>query len=185
MSALRALAMATTVAVGAAGLINVSAASAGTAERGRYADPYTDEFAACGTVVDVSGTVAGHYVGQLRGANPEAFYLDHFVDRTTYTNTATQRSWSTVSRVTHLDTSFEQVDDTVIHFSFKESGVFTVYDGAGNLYYRQSGLQLYDVVVDTKGTEDDEDDVVLDFNYSDHGHFTANDFCADLEALTT
>ena len=185
MSTLRTVAIATIVAVAAGALVNTQSASAGTAERGKYVEPYDDTFNACGTMVEASGTIAGHYVGQLRGDDPVPFYVDHFVDRTTYTNLGTHRSYTTVNRVTHLDRSFEQIDETTIRITFQEPGTFTVYDGNGALYYRQAGQQRYDIVIDTKGTEDDEDDVVLDFNYETHGHFVDNDFCADVEALTT
>jgi hypothetical protein len=184
MRALHIGALATTLAVAVSSLVGVGPASAGTAERGRYVDPYNFDVDACGTPVNINGTTTGHFVGQLRGSNPVPFYVDHFVDRTTYTNLDTLRSYSTVSRITHVDTYFAQIDDTIISVAGNESGTFSVYDSAGNLYYRQAGLQQFSAVIDTQGTETDEDDVFLEFDLTVHGHFGDSDFCDDVDALT-
>lgn len=178
-------AVAAVVGIAVSCLVGVSPASAGTAERGKYSEPYHDVVKTCGTTMQFDGVTTGHFVGQLRGRNPVPFYLDHFVDRTTYTNLDTERSFSSVGRITHLDTEFTQLEGTLIRISGKDAGTFTVYDGNGAFYYRLAGLQRFTAVIDTLGTEDEEDDVFLDFSFAEHGNFFDNDFCEDVEALTT
>jgi hypothetical protein len=177
--------MAAAIGITVSSLVGVAPASAGTAERGRYVDNYNLNVDACGTPVNISGTSTGHFVAQLRGSNPVPFYLDHFVDTATYTNLDTGRSYVTVNRITHMDVDFVQVSATIIHVAGKDAGTFSVYDGEGNLYYRQAGLQRFTATIDTMGTEDDADDVLLDFEYTSHGHFIDNSFCADVAALTS
>lgn len=184
MGGSRTVAIAAAIGIAVSSLVGVGPASAGTAERGRYVDNYDFDVDACGTPVNISGTSTGHFVGQLRGSNPVPFYLDQFVDTTTYTNLDTGRSYVTVSRTTHLDVDFVQVDATIIRISGKDAGTFSVYDGEGNLYYRQAGLQRFTATIDTLGTEDDSDDVLLDIDFTAHGHFIDNDFCDDVAALT-
>ena len=99
------LAVTTGVGITLAGVLVGGPASASVIDRGTYVDPYTDTFDACGTTVDVNGASTGHFVEILRGAQPLSYVAEHFVDRTTFTNTATGRSWSTVTSFTHLDLS--------------------------------------------------------------------------------
>jgi hypothetical protein len=185
MNTSRILAAAAALGIAASGFIAATPALAGTADRGTYSDDYSDTFDGCGTPVGVSGTVTGHFIDQLRGSNPVPFYHDHFLDTTTYTNLDTGRSFFTVNRATHLDTEYVQVTGTIVRISGKDSGTFSVYDSSGKLYRRQSGLQRATFVVDTMGTDDGSDDVVLDAQFSSYGHFPSADFCADVEALTS
>jgi hypothetical protein len=166
------------------GLIGAVPATAGVADRGTYVDNYTDHFDACGTSVDVSGTVSGRFIDQLRGSDPSPYHFEHFVDRTTYTNVATHRSFSTVAQTTHLDTGVVPLGGNLIAASGKDAGTFSVYDSAGNLYYRLAGLQRGTFVIDTMGTPDPSDDQIVSAQSTDHGHFPASDFCADLLTLT-
>lgn len=99
------LAVAISLAIAGTWITSLSAL-AGTADRGRYTQSYTDSVDACGTPVAVSGTVVGSYIDQLRGADPVPSYHDHFTDTTTYTNLDTGRSFVTVNRATHLDTEY-------------------------------------------------------------------------------
>jgi hypothetical protein len=187
MKASRILAASVAGALGIAGsgFVSATPAVAGTADRGTYSDDYSDTFDGCGTPVGVSGTVAGRFIDQLRGSNPVPFSHDHFVDATTYTNLDTGRSFVTVNRATHLDTEYVHVTGTIVRISGKDSGTFSVYDGSGKLYRRQSGLQRATFIVDTMGTPDSSDDVLLDAQFSSYGHFPNADFCADVEALTS
>lgn len=179
------VATAAALGIAASTFIGATPALAGTADRGTYSDDYSDTFDACGTPVGVSGNVTGHFIDQLRGSNPVPFYHDHFVDATTYTNLDTGRSFFTVNRATHLDTEYVQVTDTIVRTSGKDSGTFSVYDSSGKLYRRQSGLSRGTFVIDTRGTDDPSDDVLLDAQFSSYGHVPGGDFCADVEALTS
>jgi hypothetical protein len=163
MNTSRILAAPVALAIAAAGFIVAAPAFAGTA----------------------TGNVTGKYIDQLRGSDPVPFYHDHFVDTTTYTNLDTGRSFFTVNRVTHLDTEFVQVTDTIVSMSGKDSGTFSVYDSTGKLYHRQSGLSRGTLVIDTMGTDDPSDDVVVDAQFSSYGHIPNADFCADVATLTS
>jgi hypothetical protein len=167
------------------GVVANTPAVAGTADRGTYSEDYSDTFGACGVSMALSGNVTGNYIDQLRGSDPVPFYHDHFVDTTTYTNLDTGRSFYTVNRITHMDREFVQVTDTVISMSGQDAGTFTVYDRSGRVYHRQSGLSRGTIVVDTMGTDDPSDDVVLDAQFSLYGHDPHADFCADVLALTS
>ena len=185
MNSSRIHAAAVVLTLAAGSLVTAAPAFAGTADRGSYNESYTDTFNGCGTPVGVSGTVTGNYIDQLRGSDPVPFYHDHFVDTTTYTNLDTGRSFVTVNRVTHLDTEYVQLTDTIVRASGKDSGTFTVYDGDGWVYHRQSGLSRGTFVIDTMGTDDPSDDVLLDAQFSTYGHVPGADFCADVQALTS
>src|SRR6266542_4069470 len=112
------------VTTGLGMVLAAAPASASVIDRGRYVDPYTDTFDACGTTVDVTGVVAGHFVEVLRGDQPLSYVADHFVDRTTYTNTSTGRSWSTVITFTHLDLSIELIAGTTYRGTGQDAGTF-------------------------------------------------------------
>ena len=171
--------------LGIAGTWTASApAVAGTADRGTYTQSYTDTIDACGTPVGVSGTVVGRYLDQLRGSDPEPYYHDHFTDTTTFTNLDTRRSYVTVNEATHIDIQRVEVTGTIIRATGQDAGTFSVYDGNGNLYRRQAGLQRGTFVIDTMGTADPSDDVLLDVEFSSYGHLPSADFCADVQALT-
>ena len=148
------IAVAVTTALGMvlAGVIAAAPASASVIDRGRYVDPYTDTFDACGTTVDVTGVSTGHFVEVLRGDQPLSYVADHFVDRTTYTNASTGRSWSTVTTFTHLDLSIELVTGTIYRGTGQEAGTFSVYESAGRLYYRDAGnrkfTEFFDISTD-------------------------------------
>jgi hypothetical protein len=184
MATRRATATAAAIGITVAGLVGAAPASAGTAERGHYTDQYDYDVSACGTTINISGTTTGHFVAQLRGANPVPFYLDHFVDRTTFTNLATARSYIVVNRRTHLDVDYVEVSDTVIRVAGKDAGTASVYRQDGTLYYRLAGLERFTALIDTKGTEDGSDDEIIDAQLTQHGKFPTTDFCADVEALT-
>jgi hypothetical protein len=185
MNTSRILAAAAAVGIAASGFLAATPALAGTADRGTYSEDYTDSFDGCGTPVGISGTVTGHFVDQVRGSNPVPFYHDHFIDTTTFTNLDTGRSFSTVNRASHIDTEHVQVTGTIVRDSGQDSGTFSVYDSSGRLYRRQSGLQRATFVVDTMGTDDEADDVLLDAEFSTYGHHPDADFCADVQALTS
>lgn len=185
MNTSRTLAAAVVLGVAALSFIASAPALAGTADRGTYSQDYTDTFDGCGTPVGVSGNVTGNYIDQLRGSDPVPFYHDHFVDTTTYTNLVTGRSFYTVNRATHLDTEHVHVTGTIVQMSGKDSGTFSVYDSSGKLYRRQSGLSRGTITVDTMGTPDPSDDVVLDVQITMYGHHPSADFCADVQALTS
>lgn len=185
MNTSRTLAAVAALGMAAAGLFAASPAVAGTADRGTYTEDYSDIFDGCGTSVGVSGTVTGQYLDQLRGSNPVPFYHDHFLDTTTYTNLDTGRSFFTVNRATHLDTEHVQLTGTIVRISGKDSGTFSVYDSSGTLFHRQSGLSRATFVVDTMGTDDPSDDVVLDARFSSYGHVPDVQFCSDVAALTS
>jgi hypothetical protein len=162
-----------------AGVIAAAPASASVIDRGSYVDPYTDTFDACGTTIDVTGVSTGHFVEVLRGDQPLSYVADHFVDRTTYTNTSTGRSWSTVTTFTHLDLSIELIAGTTYRGTGQDAGTFSVYDSAGSLYYRDAGNRKFTEVFDISTDES------LSFDVVNVGHFNDSGFCADLEALTT
>jgi hypothetical protein len=185
MSSSRTAALFGTAALIGGGLIAAAPASASVVGRDHYVDNYNETFEACGTSINVQGTTAGHYVARLRGGQPLANFTDHFVDRATYTNLATGRSWSVVSNLTHVDTATTVVEGTVVQQTSHEAGTFSVYDGNGVLAYRQSGIRKAVVVIDTMGTADDEDDQVLQFDAQVSGHFPDSDFCDDVAAFTT
>ncbi|MDT4937514.1 MAG: hypothetical protein QOG80_1185 [Pseudonocardiales bacterium] len=185
MNTPRAIAAAAAVGIAASTIIAAAPALAGTADRGTYTSDYSDSFDGCGVPVAVSGTVTGNYIDQLRGSNPVPFYHDHFIDTTTYTNLDTGRSFFTVNRATHLDTEYVQVTGTIVRMSGKDSGTFSVFDSSGKLYRRQSGLSRGTFVVDTMGTTDPSDDVLLDAQFSSYGHTPSADFCADVATLTS
>jgi hypothetical protein len=173
----RCAALAVTTAVGVT--LAAAPASASVIDRGRHVDPYTDTFAACGTTIDVNGTSAGHFVEILRGAQPLSYVAEHFFDRATFTNRATGRSWSTVTKFTHLDLSIELIAGTTYRGTGQDAGTFSVYDGAGNLYYRDAGNRKFTEIFDISTDES------LSFDVVNVGHFYNSSFCADLEALTT
>jgi hypothetical protein len=173
------LAVTTGVGTALACLIAAAPASASVIDRGHYTDSYADTFDACGMTVDVIGEVSGHFVEILRGDQPLSYIADHFVDRTTYTNVGTGRSWSTVITFTHLDLSIELIAGTTYRGTGQEAGTFSVYDSAGNLYYRDAGNRKFTAVFDISTDES------LSFDVVHVGHFNDSDFCADLEALTT
>jgi hypothetical protein len=174
-----AVAVTTGVGVVLAGVIAAAPASASVIDRGRYVDPHTDTFDVCGTTVDETGVATGQFVEVLRGDQPFSYVAEHFVDRTTYTNASTGRSWSTVIRFTHLDLSIELIAGTTYRGTGQDAGTFSVYDSAGNLYYRDAGNRRFTEVFDISTDES------LSFDVVNVGHFNDSDFCADLEALTT
>lgn len=174
-----AAALATGLAMALASAIVDAPASASVIDRGRFADPYADTFDACGTTVDVTGITTGRFVEILRGDQPLSYIAEHFVDRATYTNTSTGRSWSTETTLTHLDLSIELIEGTTYRGTGQFAGTFSVYDGAGNLYYRDAGNQKITEVFDISSDE------TLSFDVVNVGHFNDSGFCADLEALTT
>jgi hypothetical protein len=174
-----AVAVATGLGVVLAGVIAAAPASASVIDRGRYVDSYADTFDACGTTVDVTGEVSGQFVEVLRGDQPLSYVAEHFVDRTTYTNVSTGRSWSTVITFTHLDLSIELIEATTYRGTGQDAGTFSVYDSAGNLYYREAGDRKFTEVFDISTDES------LSFDVVNVGHFNDSGFCADLEALTT
>jgi hypothetical protein len=174
-----AVAVTTGVGMVLAGVIAAAPAAASVIDRERYVDPYTDTFDACGTTVVVTGVTTGQFVEVLRGDQPLSYVAEHFVDRTTYTNTSTGRSWSTVLRFTHLDLRIELISGTTYRGTGHDAGTFSVYDSAGNLYYRQAGNRKITEVFDISTDES------LSFDVVTVGHFPDSGFCADLEALTT
>ena len=171
--------MTTGVGITLAGILAAAPASASVIDRENYVDPYTDTFDACGTTIDMNGAATGHFVEILRGAQPLSYVADHFVDRTTFTNRATGRSWSTVTRFTHLDLSIELIAGTTYRGTGQDAGTFSVYDSAGNLYRREAGDRKFTEIFDISTDESLSYDVVT------VGHFNDSNFCADLEALTT
>jgi hypothetical protein len=162
-----------------AGVIAAAPASASVIDRGPYVDHYTDTFDACGTTVDVTGVAAGRFVEVLRGDQPLSYVAEHFVDRRTYTNASTGRSWSTVTRFAHHDLSIQLIAGTTYRATGHDAGTFSVYDSAGNLYYRDAGNRKFTEVFDISTDES------LSFDVVTVGHFNDSGFCADLEALTT
>jgi hypothetical protein len=174
-----AAALATGLSVALGCLIAAAPASASVIDRGRYTDRYADTFDACGTTVHVTGTVSGRFVEILRGDQPLSYVAEHFVDRATYTNVSTGRSWSTVIKFTHLDLRIELIAGTTYRGTGQDVGTFSVYDSAGNLYYRDAGNRKFTEVFDISTDES------LSFDVVNVGHFNNSGFCADLEALTT
>jgi hypothetical protein len=162
-----------------AGVVSAGPASASVIDRGRYVDPYTYSFDACGTTVDVTGVASGHFLERLRGHQPLSYVAEHFVNRATYTNTHTHRSWNTVIRFTHLDLSITHLNGTIYRGTGQDAGTFSVYDSAGRLYYRDAGNRKFIEVFDV-GT-----DQSLSYDVVSVGHFNDSNLCADLKALTT
>jgi hypothetical protein len=162
-----------------AGVIAAAPASASVIDRGPYVDHYDGSFKACGTTVDFTGVATGRFVEVLRGDQPLSYVAEHFVDRTTYTNTRTDRSWSTVVRFAHHDLSIKLIAGTTYRGTGHDAGTFSVYDSAGNLYYRDAGNRKFTEVFDISTDES------LSFDVVNVGHFNDSDFCADLVALTT
>lgn len=174
-----ALAVTTSLGIVFASLLAATPASASVIDRGSYVDPYTDTFDACGTTIDVTGASTGHFVEILRGHQPLSYVAEHFVDRTTYTNVTTGRSWSTVIKFTHLDLSIDLIAGTTYRGTGHDAGTFSVYDSAGNLYYRDAGNRKFTEIFDISTDES------LSFDVVNVGHFNDSSFCADLDALTT
>jgi hypothetical protein len=174
-------AVAATLAMGMllAGAVTATPASASVIDRGRYVDPYSASFDDCGTTVDVSGVVTGQFLERLRGDQPLSYDAEHFVNRTTYTNRSTGRSWTTVTIDTHLDISIMLISGTIYRGTGQDTGTFSVYDSAGKLYYRDAGNRKFTEVFDI-GT-----DQSISYDQVNFGHFNDSNFCDDLAALTT
>jgi hypothetical protein len=167
------------VGMALAGVVTAAPASASVIDRGRYVEPYNASFVDCGTTVDVSGVVTGQFLERLRGDQPLSYVAEHFVNRTTYTNRNTGRSWTTVAIDTHLDISITPISGTIYRGTGHDTGTFSVYDSAGRLYYRDAGNRKFSEVFDI-GT-----DQSISYDQVNAGHFNDSNFCNDLAALTT
>jgi hypothetical protein len=169
----------------AATLMSAAPSSASVVVREKFTDTYAETFSECDSRVHVEGTVTGTLMLKRHGDKVVPYLHERVVDRTTYTNLRTGRSFTTLLRNNHVDVKITHVRGTIYRFTWIDAGTFTIYAGDGRVASRTAGLLVTTALIDTKGNSDPADDKWLSASHVERGHWPVLDFCADLRAFTT
>jgi hypothetical protein len=107
----------------------------------------------CGIEVRHDITASGHFRTRTgKGDLDQAFFGQASFELTdTFTNLATDASFSIEGRLTGMDVKATPLGGNVFEFKFRESGTVVFRDMAGNVVLREAGAIWMTVVFDTLG----------------------------------
>jgi hypothetical protein len=119
-----------------------------------YAQPYSDDFDACGFSIHTEGLATGNArirVGK-RDLDTAFFGLDNYAYSETWTNTANGRTLSIWGDAIIRDVSASHVEGSIFRFTTVESGrPFNLADASGNVLIRDRGAIRQTYLFDTEG----------------------------------
>lgn len=156
-------------------------ASAGPVERWSFEESESFEFPLCGIATQVDLTESGTVQTVRRGRNGDLYVSAHVHGEVTNTNLATGRSVHLVRDGFDHDVRIVRGDDDLLTIRVLSVIHERDYNADGSLAFVTTGQLPITVVVDTKGTDDLEDDDVLAEEFGDfrgRNDRAAVDFCA-------
>ena len=141
------LAMMTVVMVGAV------PAHATVFDKGHFSFEESVEEDLCGIDVRRDTAASGHFRNRTgKGDLDQAFFGQSSFEFTdTFTNLATDASFSIEGRLTGMDVTATPLGGNVFEFRFRESGTVVVRDMAGDVVLRDRGATWITIVFDTLG----------------------------------
>jgi hypothetical protein len=117
-----------------------------------------------GLTVRQEGTVDGWFSGKTHGADQLVHYQSHTRVRVTYTNVATHRYVTEVTRVMEKDLRVTDNGDGTLTILVLATGPSSVYDESGKAIARNPGQYRYKILIDDGGTPSNPfDDEFLKF----------------------
>jgi hypothetical protein len=144
--------------------------------------------ALCGIEVRRDTTASGHFRNRTgKGDLDQAFFGQSSVEFSdTFTNLATDASFSIEGRLTGMDVKATPLGGNVFEFKFRESGIVVVRDMDGNVVARDRGAIWTTIVFDTLGDSMPGGEVLdetVDRISGPHPLFDEAAFCATVHDL--
>jgi hypothetical protein len=122
-------------------------------DKGHFSFQDSVEEDLCGIAVRHDITASGHFRNRTgKGDLDQAFFGQASFEFTdTFTNLATDASFSIEGRLTGMDVKATPLGGNVFEFEFRESGTVVVRDMDGNVVLRDAGTTWITIVFDTLG----------------------------------